>query len=561
MDLAGLLKRLPISMPVLPKMPHFARPSKRRLAGCGLVIRPHAVELVSMAEGKLAAHARVPIEGDGPEALTRAMTQALAQAQLKPKRRLSVCLSHADVLLRYFAMPALPRAEWDQAVQFEVRKYIPFKTDTLSWDYHVLAASASAKRDAGSGKDRSRMEIVFGGVPRDVLQRFTEALGAAGLQPTAIEPLSVSLARLRLPEDDGTPDGFVCLVDVEPERAHLVIARGGVPYLMRSVPLALEPPASGAEAGSAGSAAQQLLSELRVSMDFFTREYPSAQIARVVLFGDEPRIAPWVQEMAGQLLCPVELGRSLLAGRVQAECPLAFAAAVGLLEKGGAALDFLRRSIAEKPKAAGVSSVPARSLGSLRPLVVHALTLLKEPKTLAATGVSMAAALIACWLLGARQISDARRELQAVGRSRVSVGLGLDGMSQAALAPSSAALQKQLAFLKQAVGQRSGVAARFDALVRVLPEGVWLTNLSFEDRVDEATGKSQFRLSVGGACFRQGEGLEELTAIQEFEQRVKQNPALFSGSGFVQLEGINAQTQAKYTYRTFQLSCQSGRRL
>ena len=79
-----------------------------------------------------------------------------------------------------------------------------------------------------------------------------------------------------------------------------------------------------------------------------------------------------------------------------------------------------------------------------------------------------------------------------------------------------------------------------------------------------STGKGQYRLTVGGACFL-GETALELAAIQRFEEQVKRNPAFFKGFTVAQVDQISAAEvsgpQAKYTYRTFQFNCNSERRL
>ena len=134
-------------------------------------------------------------------------------------------------------------------------------------------------------------------------------------------------------------------------------------------------------------------------------------------------------------------------------------------------------------------------------------------------------------------------------------------MSQDALKPIQENAQKQLTFLQQLMDQRAGAAAKLDALARSLPDGVWITAMTFEDRID-LSGKSMLRLDVNGACFLGGHG-EEVSAIQTFERRVKDNAALFKGFQIAQLGQISAQTdlQRQAVYRTFQLNCRSDRRM
>ena len=120
-----------------------------------------------------------------------------------------------------------------------------------------------------------------------------------------------------------------------------------------------------------------------------------------------------------------------------------------------------------------------------------------------------------------------------------------------------------LAFLKRVIDGRTNVAAKLDALARTLPEGVWLTGLTFEHGID-AAGKNASRLLVGGACFLK-EPAQELSAIQQFEHQITRNQQFFSGFSVARIEQINAQVhtdqQQQYTYRTFQLQCTSDRKL
>ena len=91
---------------------------------------------------------------------------------------------------------------------------------------------------------------------------------------------------------------------------------------------------------------------------------------------------------------------------------------------------------------------------------------------------------------------------------------------------------------------------------------MWLTALTFEDRSDLASGKSDLRLLINGACFLE-DSPQELSAIQELGDRVKRNAAFFKGFTTARVDEIKAQSdpQQVHTYQTFQLNCTSERRL
>lgn len=547
----------------------------------GLVIRTGHVELLVMEGRRVASSVRVPMEGEEPQHLTQAIHQAVAASRLKVTR-LAVSVEHPGVLFRSFTLPILPKAEWDAAVQFEARRYIPFKTESLLWDYHAVSSSTA-----------KRIEVVFAAIPREVFRALQESLAAAGIHPTVVEPRSLSLARLAEPAKGGSANDAVCLVDVEQDTAHLAIVKSGVPHLTRDISLVPRldlPPSNPAETGAgieppppvgvpvpspregggdpleaqAASAAgdprvQRLLSELSVSMDFFMREYPSTRIVRVVLFGAKDLIDAWCERLSGQLVCPAEAGSDVLAQRVSGDLELSFASAAGLLARGNGRgtvqLDFLKRSLTKAPGA-------RRAFASGNPLIARLVASLNMPPQAAACAALVVGFLLVLWVSGSLRVGAARRQLQQLAAARQELNGGLSQLPADALVPLKEQTDAQVILLKTIMEQRVSLAAKLDALAHSLPDGVWLTGLTFEDPMDPVTGRGRPRLLVEGACLL-GETGKELRAIQAFEDTMQRNPRFVEGFSTAQLDQISVESSpsSQYTYRTFQLNCQSERRL
>lgn len=517
----------------------------------GLVIRSKEVELLVMQGRKVSTCLRVPVEGREDADLIHAIRKVLAASGVKPDQ-LAVSIQSRDVLFRFFTMPLVPKAEWDTAVQFEARKYNPFRTETLFWDYRATRLGTS-----------NQLEVIFSGIPKESFQRLLDVFTEAGIQPVLVEPRSMSLARLVEPAKGSLANEFTCVVDLEQDAAHLVIVKNHIPFMTRDVNLvsAAGAAAEGAEAtsGAADPRAQRLLSELSVSVGFFLREYPSTTIPRVLLCGEERVIGPWCAWLSEQLHCTVELGGLLLAQRVQGGLPLSFASAVGLLlalkDPGGASLDFLKRAVTKAPSAQHGSGM----LGNAA--LTEIADVLKTPQAAVCAALAIGF-LAACWTITSVLLSKERQALNQVAKVRPDLGWGLKQMTADDLTPIQQKAQQQMALLKQIVDQRMSVTAKLDALARSLPDGVWLTELSFDD-VLETTGKGQPQLKVNGACFL-GEPGRELTAIQKFEEQIKQNRSFASGftdARLGQIGGETQQTDRQYTYRTFQLNCNSERKL
>lgn len=515
----------------------------------GLVIRGREVELVVM-KGRRVEHAgRVPFEGPEDHHVVQAIQQALAAAPVAIER-LAVSIASHEMLFRCFTIPTVPKAELDAAVQFEARKYIPFKVTLLLWDYVTIPLPKT-----------NRLNVVFGAIPKELLQKIQELLATAGVQAMVLEPISVSLARLVPPAKARDANEFVCLVDVTKDAAHLAIVKDRIPYLTRDVNL------QGGEGGASevrepGEAvsdarAQQLLSELSVSMDFFLREYPATTITQVLLCGDDALVGPWCDPLSQRLHCPVSLGRPLIHRRVSETLPLPFAAALGLLDaitEVGGAFNFLKPGLAKEPPQAAQGPAMQRALEA----GFNAAWRMPHVKTFA-TGAMAGLALL--WGLGMFQVSAQRRQLAQLVQARAPSSQPLALLSQEDLELMKQQISAQAAALRRVIEGHLGVAAKLDALARALPEGVWLTGVSFDNPLDDI-GRAQAKLSIQGSCYL-GEAGKELNAIQQFEDQLKRNAAFVRGFGSAQVDRIAAEAgpNQRYMYRTFQFNCQPSRKL
>ncbi len=504
----------------------------------GLVLRAGAVEAMALRAGRVVAQASVPVEGKGELGISQAVEKALAASGIRSKR-LAIAILTPDIVFRSFSMPSVPKSEIERAVQFEVRKYIPYKTETLVWDYRVLPTT---------GPQAGRTEVVFVAMQKEAFAGTLSALAAAGIQPTGVEPLSLSLARLVQKQRSGAAGAYQCVVDIERTSAHVAIVRDGVPMLSRDV--ALVGRAGSGESTTDDGRLQRLASELSVSIDFFLREHPGASVSQAWLFGDDAVADSWGTALSAQLRMPVSGGRAVLGVAAQGAASSGMAAGVGLLlerARGGCALDLLRQ--------AAVRSGAARPVVPAMPTTQEVLALLKTPQASVVAG-GLIAALALVWLLGAQQIDAKRRQLQALQAARVTIGYGVDGMTHDALEPMVGAARERLHAIRQVVDRPISVARQMDALARALPDGVWFTSLTLDNRLDPA-GAARYQWDLKGACYL-GEATSELNAIQELERRVRQSPALTPKGASAQVERIMEAASAEGTYRTFNLTCGAG---
>jgi len=159
-------------------------------------------------------------------------------------------------------------------------------------------------------------------------------------------------------------------------------------------------------------------------------------------------------------------------------------------------------------------------------------------------------------------LAEAQRQLRQVTASVPQTGFGFETLPVTRLESLQTTTQAQLDLLTKVVQHQTSVAAKLSGLVQTLPEGVWITKLFYEQKLD-TSGAVLPRLAINGSCYL-GEATKELSAIQQFQDQVKRHAQLFEGFVSTQLDQINAakdQQRPDYTVRTFQLNCSASRKL
>jgi len=518
----------------------------------GLVVRSNTVQVFKAQRALRGIRfpkgiATVAIQGTEDEHVAQAIRTAVETVGVK-SARLALSVPAQDVLLRSFTMPLLPKAEWQTAVQFEARKFIPFKTDELVWGFHAVEQRAA-----------KQMVVAFVGVRNESFARVQEWLSAAGMKSAFVEAQAVSLCRLVDDTPTASENQFLGIVDVDLQAnvAHLVIAKNHVPYLARHVDLKQQP--EGMEAGSqAGDVrAEVLSSELRLSFDFFTRENPQATIAQLVLFGEQTTVGAWASWLAEQLHCPVALGKlPEQIGELQGLGP-EHAAAAGLalrdLQPNSIKIDLLARRPDYGTTKARWTRL-SKDLGG--PGFLQALV---KP-----AAVQLVVAVLALGVLawgGQRQLAGFQQHIVQTIAGFQDVGWGMKGKTREELQAIQRNVAGHLQFLRKLIQERVSVTEKLDALAKALPSGVWLENLRYQDRVEKAGGQ-QTSLAIRGACFLP-DSEEEFSVINKFVQQIKQDTRFFRGFATAQLGEITAvEDQTKrYSYRTFGVNCQAEKKL
>ena len=218
-------------------------------------------------------------------------------------------LPGAAVMIRRLTVHAGTGAHLDAVVVRAVAAHIPAPLEQTVLDYQVLGPP-----NAGGA-----VPVLAVAVRRDLVQSYTAAIRAGGVEPSMVDVDVFALDRLQRRLRPGSGDAIV--VHVGARYAAISLLRSDGPLVVGDVP------------AGAGVDAHSLVGAVERALDLFAPD-PSAARASVILTGGAAGAPGLAEAFAARLECAVEVLDPFAAlpariGRLDAGGP-AFAVAVGL---------------------------------------------------------------------------------------------------------------------------------------------------------------------------------------------------------------------------------------
>jgi len=348
-------------------------------------------------------------------------------------RRVHVGIPRRRAVVKAIELPAVAGADLRRMVGFELERHLPFPAGDALFDFHVLEA-----------RPDQPVRVLLIAVERRMVERVNQLLRDAGLVPRILDVTIHNLARLAVGEGGRGGEGGV-VIQVEEAEAELAIVRNGRPVLSRAFPL----PLNGRERGHA------LTEELRRSLGTLRPEDREA-----------------VTDVTA-------LGSGAVAGTDWAELPL-------------------HTSVAPPAGVAGIPEdtrlLPALAMALRRPgrgemrtnLMPDELRPRPFPWPVAVTaGLAAATLLLALAIPAVTMIRDERR-LDALNAALARLAPQVREVEQVAGAAERA--RREVETLRSFEAQHVRVLPLLRELTELLPQDVWLTNLSLDKKGLELAG-------------------------------------------------------------------------
>ncbi|MDD5566208.1 MAG: pilus assembly protein PilM [Candidatus Omnitrophica bacterium] len=449
--------------------------------------------------------------------LVSVLREALEKNGVNQKEA-AICVSGKDLIIRTFDMPFLPANELNSAVNFEAKKYIPFKIEDLISDFQSQA-----------DKIGKRNFILFVGIKKETLDKYLSVFNELNIKISSLEYSAFSL--LRLLQMAGIKEkGIISVLGVdlkEDDEANFLVLRNGFPLFSRDIIFSEDSPLTSFEGIQIDPALklEKLKAELRISLDFYNRKFPSQKIESIFFISSNEFKAELESYVKERGLVSKFIDSAKFLGKASVY-------SLSLLKSYSSSLSPAARPRTRIDLLQAKSKVQVAQVAAVRPGFAFSLSALKiNPKA-----VFLA---LAIWALpnvyGYYKKIPLNNELRAITGQRIQIpGVGAT-LNYEALKQITSKYNAKATVINQLLNNQVYLTEILDALARNIPKGLWLSSLEFKN--DKAE-KDRHELVLSGFAYLEQRD-KELESINDFASAIKAEPAFSKYFKYVVIQSID----------------------
>ena len=437
-------------------------------------------------------------------------------------------LGSSDFMIRYFDMPVLPKSEQQQAVRFEAKKYIPFKLDEIASDFRVLAEP----------KKKKSMDIFFMAATKAQINSHVSKFKDTGSAVADIDIMPLALWNVLLlhKKVDIKDKAVVLYADNDRESVSIHIMESGMPFMSRDFKVAID---------DKEAVFEKIVSELRVSIDYYGRQKHSADTLKVITCGEmlfsglDAYIADELKVVTSSLY---DFDKIKSADTLSSSAILAVSAAIEGLGESNYSVNFSPLSTAIKHK--------------------------KTYSIVTVEVISAVAVVLLCYILNSFLLKSVATELKLVKKEGGPLPTNTSRLNLQQLTARKENMLKDTEFLSLIINNRVSWAVKLASVSNDLSAinteaigGVWINSLSFkEDFIDsDSTYPSGIarKISISGSSFLL-DSAKETTYVNNFFTLLKDDKAFMLYLNNIDLGSVNKESVERHQVSTFTVSAYSG---
>jgi Tfp pilus assembly PilM family ATPase len=434
------------------------------------------------------------------------MQKAIRDCRLEAKN-IIVALPPKDLIIRFFEMPNIPRSEIAAGINFEMKKYIPFKIEELAYDFQYRL------------KPRSNIiEVILCGMRQEPLNRYLNLFKQLELETVAFEPGLFSLFRLLVVRNK-IPSKKSCVVlEFDREEANILVIDKGFPYFTRDIKL-LSPQGGAQRTPEEFDAVLfRLINEVRVSLDYYRRQYMKKEVEEMLIITDK-KLSNWVDQLSRELGISAHFVSTQDLLKVSEETvqqspfdlTKAFGASLRSIRPGLVTLNLGKMAKEKARHGVSVSGLGEQSIDKqVRDFIIE----FKAPL--------IRGAIVGCVLvvlgygMGFSKVFPLEKELLVKTVKQPPLIAGVDLTTLESIETSEAQMLRRQSTFENLIDEAAAVPQPMIVLPRLLPAGVWLNRL----RYDAASREMQLSCSAYDP-----ESKRRAELMNDFIGNLKKDPA------------------------------------
>ena len=442
-------------------------------------------------------------------------------------------ISGQDLVIRTFEIPLLPQNELKGAVNFEAKKYIPFKLEELDYDFQVLF-----------NKKNKTSLVLFVGIKKETLANYVSIAKQLNIKADILEYSAFSTLRfIKLAGlNDSGVVATLCFDLNNEDEANFTVFENGFSLFSRDFVLTGEP-AGFEQTVEADSLAkrEKLKNEIRVSLDYYKRKFADKDIKNIFVISDKENkteLTPFFTEAA----IPVKFvdTQKVLGKGVNYSSILAKSYAAALFKS--APLKIKINLVGARIKASKAVAIPWKPVGILEGL--------KMDLRFVMLGALLCVAALG-W--GLMRVQTIKHDLTQIKNQRLKMSPASAGESLESLTSLSDKYRKKVVALDNVIKSQMYATYPLNAVPRALPQGVWLTNFNLNKNRNAVT-----ELVLGGQVYLENSE-QEFESVNLFLFNLKRDPVFLKYFKEINISSIDQKLSddKDKTITVFTIICKS----
>ncbi|MFC1646212.1 pilus assembly protein PilM [Candidatus Omnitrophota bacterium] len=463
---------------------------------------------------------------DNEEEIIAFLSKSIRESRIDPENSdIVVCVPNRDLIVRFFEIPLIPRKEINTSIGFEIKKYIPFKMEDITYDYQTHP-------------QKNIIEVLFVGIKKEDLEKYHSMLTQLKVKALAIEPAQFSLLRLLKIEKILTSKESVVVIEIEKEESTISIVDNFLPCFSRDIRISGDSESAEVDMETLSF---RLVNEVRVSMDYFRRQFLKKGIDRILVLSKEES-KELINNFNKELGIPVEYHNpdDIFGSKEEYSLNLAKAMGASLRIHKPSSLTI---NLAEKEK---VALGGLRALSSpIQKIITDILEVILDiPKPLIIKMISFALVLLlVVFFWGAYELAPARKQLSQISKeASLKLTGDLEGLDTKKLKSFKNKLTKDLSAYRKVFNRDFIISEKLMALSELLPEGVWLDHILYD-----ANKKSIILKSI---AYREDDR-DTSDKPYVFVANLKDSPLFSNNVASISVTSLRSSFQREYKVQKF----------